>query len=72
MTPGRTGLVAVALLGLWFAPAHAETINVTIENLVFTPAEITAKVGDTIVWDNKDFVTHTATATNNEDRKSVV
>ena len=66
MMPGRTGLLAVALLGLWFAPAYAETIHVTIENLVFTPAEVTAKVGDTIVWDNKDFLAHTATATNND------
>jgi plastocyanin len=66
MTPGRAGLGAVALLGLWFVPAHAETIHVTIENLEFTPTELTAKVGDVVVWDNKDFLAHTATATNND------
>jgi len=66
MTPGRADLVAVALLGLWFVPAHAETIHVTIENLEFTPTEVTAKVGDVVVWDNKDFLAHTATATNND------
>jgi plastocyanin len=41
--------------------AHAETIQVTIEKLVFAPVEIKAKVGDTIVWINKDIVAHTAT-----------
>ena len=66
MTPGRAGLGAVALLGLWFVPAHAETIHVTIENLEFTPTELTAKVGDVVVWDNKDFLAHTATAANND------
>jgi plastocyanin len=42
----------------------AETIQVTIQNLVFAPAEVHAKVGDTIVWDNKDVFVHTATARN--------
>jgi len=42
----------------------AETIKVTIQNLVFAPAEVHAKVGDTIVWDNKDVFVHTATARN--------
>ncbi len=66
VTPGRTCLITVALLGLQFVPAHAETIRVTIENLVFTPAEVTAKVGDTVIWENKDVLAHTATATNKE------
>lgn len=30
---------------------------------MFQPAEVKAKVGDTIVWDNKDVMAHTATAT---------
>jgi plastocyanin len=66
MTPGRTSLVVVALLGLLFVPAHAETIHVSIENLGFSPAEVLAKVGDTIIWDNKDVLAHTATATNKD------
>jgi plastocyanin len=53
-------LVAAAVL--WPHAALAETIHVTIQNLVFAPAEVHAKVGDTIVWDNKDVFVHTATA----------
>ncbi|WP_292428177.1 cupredoxin family copper-binding protein [Mesorhizobium sp.] len=43
------------------APAKAETIEVTIEKLVFSPATVEAKVGDTIEWVNKDVFAHTAT-----------
>ena len=42
-------------------PAHAETIQVTIDKLVYSPVEIKAKVDDTIEWINKDIVAHTAT-----------
>jgi plastocyanin len=42
-------------------PTQAETIQVTIDKLVFSPAEITVKVGDTIEWINKDRIVHTAT-----------
>ena len=62
MLPGRCLFVFMALVwGTYAAPAHAKTFQVTIENLTFLPAEITAKVGDTIVWINKDIVAHTAT-----------
>ncbi|HXD45519.1 MAG TPA: cupredoxin family copper-binding protein [Pseudolabrys sp.] len=64
MQPGRTALIAALLCGIVCAvPARAETIKVEIKNLVFTPAEVTAKAGDTIVWDNQDVFAHTATAT---------
>jgi plastocyanin len=44
------------------APAMAgETVKITINDLAFSPARITAKVGDTIEWSNGDFVDHTAT-----------
>jgi plastocyanin len=46
--------------------AHAATIQITMENLVIAPAEVTAKVGDTIEWINKDIFAHTATAQNGE------
>jgi plastocyanin len=65
MTPGRMAF-ALMLSGLSFVPAQAETIQVTIDKLVFAPAEINAKVGDTIEWVNKDALVHTATATNND------
>ena len=62
MTPGRI-LTVIALCALGSVSAHAEVITITIDKLVFQPAEVKAKVGDTIVWDNKDFMAHTATAT---------
>lgn len=54
-------LLAVAAL-LRPLAAQAETIQVTIQNLVFSPAEVNARVGDTIEWVNKDVFVHTATA----------
>jgi plastocyanin len=42
--------------------AHAATVQITMENLVFAPVEASAKVGDTIEWINKDIFAHTATA----------
>jgi plastocyanin len=65
MTPGRIAF-ALMLSGLPFVPAQAETIRVTIDKLEFAPAEVKAKVGDTIEWVNKDALVHTATATNND------
>jgi plastocyanin len=50
------------LLSLAAGRARAEVIQVRIEELAFTPAEITAHVGDTIEWINADFIAHTATA----------
>lgn len=63
MRPGRTALLAIALCGFAAVPAQAATIDVVMQNLVVKPVEVAAKVGDTIRWDNKDFVAHTATAT---------
>ena len=48
------------------APAHAATIEIVMQNLVISPAEVTAKVGDTVTWINKDVFAHTATANNGE------
>ena len=56
----------VVVLGLLSVRAQAETIQVTIDKLVFAPAELNAKVGDTIEWVNKDALVHTATATNGD------
>ena len=56
----RPLLLALAL-GLIASPVLAATIEVTIDKLVFSPASIQAKVGDTIEWTNKDVFAHTAT-----------
>src|SRR3981081_424565 len=58
-------IAATLLLGMSI-PAHAATIQITMENLVIAPAETTAKVGDTIEWINKDIFAHTATARNGD------
>jgi plastocyanin len=63
MRPGRFAFFAIVLGGIATVPAQSATIDVVMQNLVVKPVEVTAKVGDTIRWDNKDFVAHTATAT---------
>ena len=65
MLSGRLVLIALAF-GLMAVPAHAETIQIAIENLAFAPTEVSAKVGDTIEWVNKDVFAHTATARNGD------
>lgn len=52
--------LSVALV-LSASPAMAATIEVTIEKLVFSPASVEARIGDTIEWVNKDAFAHTAT-----------
>jgi plastocyanin len=66
MTPRWICPAALAFVGLLSVSAHAETIQVTVDNLVYSPAEVTAKVGDTVEWVNKDILAHTATATNKD------
>ena len=67
MTPGRLAAIALAAALLSISvPAHAATIEITMENLVISPAEVSAKVGDTITWVNKDVFAHTATAKNGD------
>jgi plastocyanin len=55
-----------ALSALAFAafamPASAETIRVNVDKLVYSPAKVSAHVGDTIEWTNADILLHTATA----------
>jgi plastocyanin len=42
--------------------AKPATHTITIEGTAFTPAELTVKPGDRIVWVNKDPYPHTATS----------
>lgn len=55
------GLILALMVSASGASA-GETIKVTIKGMKFSPAEITAHIGDTIEWTNQDFVAHTATA----------
>jgi len=66
MTPRWTlSIVAALTLGA-SVPADAATIQITMENLVISPAETSAKVGDTTELINKDVFAHTATAGNGD------
>ena len=58
--------VAVLLAGAIAVPAHAATIQVVMDKMEISPAEISVKAGDTIEWVNKDVVAHTATARNGD------
>jgi plastocyanin len=73
MLPRRILLALfVAPLGLASVSAHAATIQIVMDKLVFSPAETQAKVGDTIEWINKDILAHTATASAGDDWNVVI
>ena len=65
--PGRALLIVAALIsGAFAVPAQAASIQIVMDNLVVSPAEATARVGDTVEWINKDVFAHTATARNGD------
>jgi plastocyanin len=66
MSPERVVIVAAIAFSTMAVPTRATTIQIVMENLVISPAEASAKVGDTIEWTNKDIVAHTATADNGD------
>jgi len=65
MMSGRLSSIAL-VFAVMAVPAKAAPIEITMENLVISPAEMSAKVGDTVTWINKDVFAHTATATNGD------
>jgi len=67
MSPGRhVAIVAAVTLAVTAIPAHGATVQISMENLEISPAEASAKVGDTIEWINRDVLAHTATARNGD------
>ena len=58
-------IVAALSLGIPVS-AQAATIQISMENLVISPAEASAKVGDTVELINNDIFVHTATAKNGD------
>jgi plastocyanin len=62
----RWAVPGVALMLGMSVSAHAATIQITMENLVIAPTEVSAKVGDTLELINKDIFAHTATARNGD------
>jgi plastocyanin len=63
-TSGLTGLAAVALLAVVSGSAHAtpRTYTVVIDKMIYSPAILTVKAGDTVIWVNHDIFRHSATA----------
>jgi plastocyanin len=67
----RRGAFAAALfLGLAFglafglaSAAHAEEIEVKIDNFTFAPQKLTVKAGTTVTWINQDDIPHTVVST---------
>ena len=57
----RLSALCLLLCSAGVVSVQAETITVTIEKMAFSPRQISAKVGDTIEWVNKDAFAHTAT-----------
>ncbi len=57
----RTAWVALALAAAPLA-GYAAEVHVTISGYAFTPARVTVRPGDTVVWTNRDTVPHTVTA----------
>ena len=57
--------VAISLFAIALAAASraaATVVKVEMKGIGFLPTKISAKVGDTIEWTNRDFVVHSATA----------
>jgi plastocyanin len=65
-----TGVTMKPWLGMALAAAAflappqvlaGDVVKVKIEGLAFGPAQLSVHVGDTVEWENADFVAHTAT-----------
>jgi|SRR4051812_19198855 len=64
--------IAGLLAALWLpALAGAATHVITMEGMQFTPAVVTVRPGDKVVWRNKDLVPHTATAAGSFDSGAI-
>jgi plastocyanin len=66
MTPRWIVPIVAALMMGASISAGAATIQISMEDLVISPAEASAKAGDTIEWINKDIFAHTSTARNGD------
>ncbi|HWF64411.1 MAG TPA: hypothetical protein VN685_07375 [Rhizomicrobium sp.] len=62
MKPWQCLLLAVTLSAGISVPAEAARYIITIQDMAFGNAPTSLRVGDTIVWQNKDIFKHSATA----------
>jgi len=63
----RTIALAILIACVAGAPGEAvaskpATVRIAIEGMKFSPADVTVKPGDTVIWTNKDIVAHTVTS----------
>jgi plastocyanin len=58
--------VAAALLAFAGGAAHGAVIQVRMEQVAYSPVQVSARVGDIIEWVNSDILVHTATARSGE------
>jgi plastocyanin len=56
--------VTALLLVIGLRSAEAAAIEIKMAEVAYAPAQVSAHVGDTVEWTNKDIVAHTATARN--------
>jgi plastocyanin len=55
-------LIGVLLSAGVAAARRPATVRIAIEEMTFSPSDVTARPGDTVVWTNKDVVAHTVTS----------
>jgi plastocyanin len=67
------GLIAITLgvLASPMASAPGTTHKVLIQGFQFVPQHLEVAVGDTVIWENKDIVPHTATSKKVFDSKNL-
>lgn len=71
-TATATALAVAVAISAACARSAPRSHVVTMSNFAFQPAELIVSRGDTIVWNNSDFVPHSATARDGSwDSKSV-
>ena len=61
----RLGIMVMLASASSFAIAKPTVHTVVLENMKFSPSTLELKVGDEVVWQNKDFFPHDVTAENN-------
>lgn len=76
MRDAAMALVLLAALGAagvagTAGAAGTQTHTVRIEGMAFQPQRLAVKAGDTVVWENRDVVPHTATAPGKFDSRHI-
>ncbi len=64
ITRATLAAAAMSIAAMLSQPASAQgqTHRIEMKTVAFAPAQIAVRVGDTLEWENNDFVAHTATS----------